>query len=717
MHRLLKRQVRKYLSTEDESKFEAFLKAVDEAYVDYDADIKQTENILDHCSLELFTLNNDLHKSVVNKTEEVEVTNSKMEIIVDNISEAIFQTNFSGECLYLSSAWTKITGFSIEKSVDISVLEFLHPDDVDSWISNLKVLKESEINSVFIELRVVTSSGSYKYCEATIRITRDPDGKSDGFTGTLKDITARKKIEEEKNKTEERFKLIFEKSSVPYLISKESQFVECNQACLDLYGVNKKGNFLGKHVRDFSPEYQPDGILSMDKAIARIEDCKEKGYAKFDWMHTKENGSEFPVEVALNTVPLMDGNILFVALNDLSERKRVEQELIIVKEKAEEATSIKAQFLSTMSHEIRTPMNAVIGVTHLLSEDNPREDQIENINLLKLSADNLMTLIDDVLDFSKIEAGRVILESIDFNFRNLIQNVVSGFEIKSRQKGLDFIFDIDPKIPSNLIGDPTRISQILNNLCGNAVKFTDKGSVQVLVTYQCKDDDKVKLKFEIKDTGVGIPEDKQDKIFDSFSQADSNTTRLYGGTGLGLSISKKLIDIMGGRIQVKSDLELGTTFSFELYFTISHRSKSNIAFSTENFQNGNKIKGMHILLAEDNQMNILILKQLLTRREITYEIAMNGQVAIEKVQSGNFDMVLMDLQMPILDGYKATQSIRDLADEKYRELPILAITASAYNEIRKKLMESGMNDYITKPINPEDLYLKIEKHMRIATTN
>ncbi|MDQ1771899.1 PAS domain S-box protein [Labilibaculum sp. A4] len=711
MHRLLKRQVRKYLSAEDESKFNDFLNAVEEAYEDYDKDIKQTENILDTCSLELFTLNKELRKAVDNKTQEVEVASSRMESIVNNISEVIFQTNFTGEWLYLNSAWTKITGFNIKKSIGSNAFEFVHPDDIEKCMSKLRTLIEHKISFCFIEVRMVTISGSYKWFEATVRVTRGADGKRNGFTGTLKDITEKKRLEEEKNKTEEKFKLIFEKSSVAYLLIKESRFIDCNKACLDLFGVSRKENFIGKYVKDFSPEYQPDGLLSFDKAKMYIEEGKIRGNAKFDWIHRKENGIEFPVEVALNKVPLMDGNVLFVVLNDLSERKRVEQELIIAKEKAEEATYAKAQFLSTMSHEIRTPMNAVIGVTHLLSEDNPREDQIQNINILKLSADNLMTLINDILDFSKIEAGRVDIESLDFNFRNLIQNIASGFDMKSKEKGLDFIVDVDPKIPAYLIGDPTRISQVLNNLCGNAVKFTDKGNVQVMVSYQEKYDDKVKLKFEIKDTGIGIPEDKQDQIFQSFSQADSNTTRLYGGTGLGLTISKKLIEIMGGCINVKSDLEFGTTFSFDLCLTISHKSKPKLDFVTEGYQNNDKMKGLHILLAEDNQMNILILKQFLKKWEITYDIAMNGQAAFEKVQAGNFDMVLMDLQMPIMDGYKATQSIRSLPDEKYKTMPILAITASAFNEIRKKVLDAGMNDFVTKPINPEDLYLKIEKYI------
>ncbi|PKQ61822.1 hypothetical protein BZG02_14440 [Labilibaculum filiforme] len=711
MHRLLKRQIRKYLSAEDESKFEYFLKAVNEAYTDYDTDLKQHENILETCSVELFTLNKELQKTLQNKTEEVKETSSRMETIVNSISEIIFQTTFSGEWLYLNVAWTKITGFTIDKSIGVNAFEFIHPDDIKSCLLKLRTLIEGESNFCFIEGRILTNSGSYKWCEATIRLAKERDGIKSGFTGTVKDITERKRLEAEKNKTEEKFKLIFEKSSVAYLITKGSQFFECNKACLDLFGVSRKEDFIGRSVADFSPQYQPNGALSLETARTWIEECKTKGYAKFDWIHLKENGSEFPVEIALNTVPLMEGTVSFVVLNDLSERKRVEQELIIAKEKAENATLVKAQFLSTMSHEIRTPMNAVIGVTHLLSEDNPREDQIQNINILKLSADNLMALINDILDFSKIEAGRVTVEAVEFNFRNLIQNIASVFIPRSREKGLDFIVDIDPKIPVNLIGDPTRISQILNNLCGNAIKFTDKGNVQIVVSYQERYADKLKVKFEIKDTGIGIPEHKQDEIFQSFSQADSNTTRLYGGTGLGLTISKKLIEIMGGSIDVKSDLEFGTTFTFDLHLIVSHHPQIKLDFTVRNYRNLNKVKGLHILLVEDNPMNVLMIKQFLKKWEITYEIATNGRVALEKVQSDNFDMVLMDLQMPVMDGYEATESIRSLPGEKYQKIPILAITASLFNEIHTKVLNAGMNDFVSKPINPEDLYLKIEKYV------
>lgn len=710
MHRLLKRQIKKYLSLEDENKLKDFLNAIDEAYNEADADVKQMENVLEKSSQELFKVNFELKKTIDSKTQEVELTSSKLESVVNNITEVIFQTNIDGEWIYLNPTWEKITGFKVLDCVGTSTLDYIHPMDVATCEKKARQLLSGETSRGFDEIRLLTKNGSYAWCELNVRATVSTDGIRDGLTGTFKNISERKRLELEKMKTEEKFKLLFEKSSVAYLIIQEAEFIECNQACLELFDVKKRENFIGKHISDFSPQFQVNGELSKDKATKMIVKCINEGFHKFDWIHTKENGREFPVEVALNAISLMDADILFVVLNDLSERKRVEQELIQAKEKAEDATSAKAQFLSTMSHEIRTPMNAVIGVTHLLSEDNPREDQIHNLNILKLSADNLMALIDDILDFSKIEAGRVDLEAIDFNFRNLVTNIASGFEVKSKEKGLDFIVDVDPKIPSHLIGDPTRISQIITNLCSNAVKFTNEGSVQIIVGYKGIEKNRAKLQFQIKDTGIGIPESKQGQIFNSFSQADSNTTRIYGGTGLGLTISRKLTEIMNGKISVESLPELGTTFSVDLNLAISHKAMAKLDFSSEQNHDIENIKGLHVLLAEDNQMNILILKQFLKKWEITYEIAMNGQVAYEKVKAGNFDMVLMDLQMPIMDGYHAAINIRKLEADKFKNIPILAITASAFSEIRKKVLAAGMNDFVTKPINPEELFIKIEKY-------
>ncbi|NOU60606.1 PAS domain S-box protein [Marinifilum caeruleilacunae] len=710
MHRLLKRQIRKFLSEDDQEKMKGFLEVINDAYVDFDSDIKQIENILEESSQELFNANRELERRIESKSREIESTSSRLESIVDNINEIIFQANIEGEWMYLNPAWTKITGFDLWSSIGTNVFEFVHPDDIELCKLKLRYLLEHKEKTNHFEVRFVTKSGSYKWCEIEERLIIGEDGKATGLSGFIKDISERKSLEEEKNLTAEKFRLIFEKSSVAYLIIKESRFLDCNQACLDLYGVEKRENFIGKFVRDFSPEFQPDGMKSSDKAMEVIREARDKGFNKFDWMHIKEDGSEFPVEVSLNPVQLAEGNILFVALNDLSERKRVESELIMAKEKAEEATKAKAQFLSTMSHEIRTPMNAVIGVTHLLSENNPREDQLSNLNILKLSADNLLTLINDILDFSKIEAGKIELENIDFNFRNFINNITAGFYMKAKEKNLDFIVEVDPKIPAHLTGDPTRLSQVITNLCCNAIKFTDQGRVTLKADFKGNSDDRVKLQFEISDTGIGIPLDKKDQIFESFSQADSNTTRLYGGTGLGLAITGKLVELMNGNINVESEAGKGTSFFVNVDLKISIQSKPKVTFTDEHFTDCERIKGMHVLVAEDNPMNVLIIKQFLKKWDVTYEIAKNGKIALEKVQEEDYNMVLMDLQMPVMDGYDAAQNIRKLKDEKYKRIPIIAVTASAFNEIRAKVIGSGMTDFVTKPINPEELYLKLEKY-------
>jgi CheY-like chemotaxis protein len=282
--------------------------------------------------------------------------------------------------------------------------------------------------------------------------------------------------------------------------------------------------------------------------------------------------------------------------------------------------------------------------------------------------------------------------------------------MKAKEKDLNFIVDIDPKIPAHLIGDPTRLSQVITNLCGNALKFTDKGSVTLKADFIKSTANDVKIQFEINDTGIGIPADKKDQIFESFSQADSNTTRLYGGTGLGLAITGKLVELMKGTIDVQSDMGKGTSFFVVVDLEIGMLSKPQISFTNDHFENHASVKGMHVLIAEDNPMNVLIIKQFLKKWEITCEVAINGKIAFEKVQESDYNMVLMDLQMPEMDGYCAAKEIRKLEGEKYKKIPIIAVTASAFNEIRTSVLEAGMTDFVTKPINPEELYLKLEKY-------
>jgi len=395
----------------------------------------------------------------------------------------------------------------------------------------------------------------------------------------------------------------------------------------------------------------------------------------------------------------------------IEKAKELEAQLIESKDIAEKAAMTKAQFLSTMSHEIRTPMNAVIGFTHLLLQLNPREDQMDYIKMLKFSAENLLVLINDILDFSKIEAGKIEFEEADFSIKDLISNIRLALLQKASEKQIQIKLFIDQELPNAIKGDPVRLGQILTNLISNAVKFTKEGKVTITASLVKKTADVTTIDFEVTDTGIGIPEDKLVNIFDSFTQASSETTRKFGGTGLGLTITKRLLDLMGSEIKVKSEPGRGSTFYFSLDMK---NSDKNFAASNNNDESiePKSLKGVKLLIAEDNQINVILAKQYMKLWDIECDVAENGEIALMLVQNGDYDMVLMDLQMPEMDGYQTTTAIREMPDEKYKKLPIVALTASAMLDIKDKAFVVGMNDYISKPFNPDELYRKIAQYAK-----
>lgn len=413
-------------------------------------------------------------------------------------------------------------------------------------------------------------------------------------------------------------------------------------------------------------------------------------------------------EIVLHRDHIEQQNQRIVRKNEALSVKN--QELELAKNLAEEASKAKSQFLSVMSHEIRTPMNAVIGITHLLMRDNPRPEQLEDLKILKFSAENLLGLINDILDLNKIEAGKMVIESIDFNLKSLVEGVRSSMLHKTAEKGIFFNFSYDESLPLFFLSDPLRISQILNNLLSNAIKFTDSGGIAIDITSNGKTGSLVDVEFTVRDSGIGIPADMQQRIFSEFTQASSETSRKYGGTGLGLTITVKLLEMLESTIQLRSETDKGSTFSFRLKMQEGEviRNTTNVDTAGNDLQ---RFSGQRILLVEDNKINELIVRKFMEDWNLKVDSATNGLIAIEKLNQQNYHLILMDLQMPEMDGYMTASIIRARSHEPFISIPIIALSASLKSEVQERIVLAGMNDFVSKPFNPDELYSKLRQYI------
>ncbi|WP_462252852.1 response regulator [Ekhidna sp.] len=416
--------------------------------------------------------------------------------------------------------------------------------------------------------------------------------------------------------------------------------------------------------------------------------------------------SVYLTPVQENTFLTFIGFILFFFFQSLILSYRFAHSLRKAKDAAETASKAKTDFLSTISHEIRTPLNAVVGISHFLINEEPRQDQKESLESLQFSAEHLTALINDILDYNKLEAGSIEFEFTEVNLETLSAKIIKAHSALAKEKGISLVLELDEDMHPLVIADQTRIYQVLNNLINNALKFTAKGYVKLKTSVIDQDENIQTIRTEVLDSGIGIPYNKQKVIFERFTQAGSSTTREYGGTGLGLAIIRKILNMVGSEIYVKSEPGSGTIFWFDLRFKKVLHEEVDQAVQEE--ADTNIITGKKILLVEDNQMNIMVAEKFLKKWELRVEVAFNGQEAVEKLQENKYDLVLMDLQMPIMDGYKATRKIRTF-DEK---TPIIALTASALLKVRQDVIAAGMNDYITKPFDPNELRRKIAAYIK-----
>ncbi len=426
---------------------------------------------------------------------------------------------------------------------------------------------------------------------------------------------------------------------------------------------------------------------------------------------TVKGGGNVPV--LLNSKQIRDdkGNVLGYKSTffNITDRKKYEQELLLAKKKAEQAVVAKTEFLSTISHEIRTPLNAIIGLTNILHEQDKNPDNREYLNILKFSSNNLLGLINDILDLSKIEAGKVVLEEKDFDLRQLLHSIAGTFKLKTEKKGVKILVEPDKNLPVAFFGDDLKLGQVFTNLVGNAVKFTEDGSITIKAEVNDKVDKTYQIRFSVKDTGIGIPSNKLESIFEEFTQASSQISIKYGGTGLGQAISQRILELYGGKLMVKSELNKGSEF----YFTINlpKGNKDKIIVSPKSIEQERKLSGSKILLCEDNPVNVIVVSKFLKDWDIDFDVAVNGQEGLAKIQEQYYDLILMDIKMPVMDGYETTRAIRELQGDRYSKLPIIAMTASSDLSATPKIENVGMNGFIGKPFDPKDFYNKLVKYL------
>ncbi len=492
------------------------------------------------------------------------------------------------------------------------------------------------------------------------------------------------------------------------IINDKGEISFWNNAAARIFGYSAEEVRAMPFQEIFETAALPEGWPYSTKALVGFFNDLSRGKGILELNCVMKGGNPFPAEVSVSPLQVDNSWYAMLIIRDITERRQREKDLIEAREKAEAATLAKQKFLSVMTHEIRTPLHGILGTINLLAQEDPRPDQKDYFDTLEFSGNHLLSLINDILDFSKIEADRIHFENIEMNIRDIIDGMVKIFAYRALDKGIELSAQVDEALPVFVKGDPVRLNQILTNLIGNAVKFTEKGSIRILVKLTGQHPEKLDCLFEVVDTGIGIPKDKTREIFDLFSQADADTTRKFGGTGLGLAITSKLIELQGGSIAVDSEPKKGSRFYFSLSFGLSDKPSGAIEEKTDELKS---LKDVSILLVEDNRVNQMIAMKFLKRWDASVDIASNGLEAVSMIQEKKYDIVLMDLQMPEMDGYQASYAIRRLNGDYYRSVPIIALTASTFNEVKAGIQKHGLNDIINKPFIPGDLNRKIHEYL------
>ena len=691
-------------------------------------DKKRADEMLQRAYEELEEKVRERTAELVQANEKLQASNALLQKLSDNIPGMIYQYQYFPDgrsCFpYASKGIQKIYEVTPEEACRdaAAVIQRLHPEDHDEVMGSIResfrTLKQWKL-----DYRVLLPVQGERWLRGSAKPEKLDDG-SVLWHGEVTDITEHKMVELEVQKSEREKELILENAS---------EAIAFHDLDYNLIWGNKAYVQRIKDITGFPVTlgkiknrkcYETLGLTSpcsnCPVSLALETGMPQEGELS---PHNQEHWPDTMGSWVVRTAPVRDcsGNIVGTLEigHDITERKQAEEDRI-ARQVAEAANQAKSDFLANMSHEIRTPMNVIMGMADLLCAADLSPEHQDYAEMIKTSADSLLTVINDILDFSKIEAGRLEITEKEFNLKSLAEDTVSAFTLRAREKGLDLHRFIQEDLPEKVYGDPARIRQVLVNLLGNALKFTDVGFVRLSVNKDKKtaNADVVNLHISISDTGIGIPREKQGSLFQSFTQVDTSSSRKYEGTGLGLAICKKLVELMGGTIQMQSELGRGSTFSFTLPLKVAWEDKGLTPRKARKPGSGSldqihqimqeKGRKLEILLVEDKAMNRKLATVLLEKKGWSVTSAFNGVSALEILSFRTFDLVLMDIQMPEMDGLEVTRRIRKWEKKTGDHLPIIAMTAYAMEGDREKFIKAGMDGYVSKPIKPKELYQAVE---------
>ncbi len=653
-------------------------------------------------------LNGEAHllTTMLDFTERKKIEES-YKYILQNATDIIYTTDSNGNFDFINESVTPFIGYTPSELTGKHFTSLVHPDFRREAIRfYLKQFSEN-INHTYFEFKIIDKNTVVKWIGQNVKIKKDPQGNSAGFLAVSRDITERKNLEIDLQLKNERLEEAMQIAKFGYFEHDlTTNKITRSKELFEIFEIDNAAFFLDKE--SYLNFLMPDSVAEFAKHLEKLTVLKKQSSIEYQIKTLKGNLKH----IFTNARPILDkqGNVILVrgTTQDITDRKYVESELRKAKELSEQSVKIKDRFLANMTHEIRTPMNAILGFSGILNESPLNTKQKEWLKTIISSGESLLVLLNDLLDFSKIGAGMIQIENLPVSLDQELESILKLNEIKPGEKNIELRFEIEGTLPELVFSDPFRLRQILTNLISNAVKFTNKGFVKLATTILNETETDIAIEFRVIDSGIGISEEQSKYIFDRFTQASSETTRIYGGSGLGLSIVKELTLLLNGKIELFSRLNAGSEFILTLPFkkcTRQQIEEYKKQSQKEDLDDNLRLDRLDVLLVEDNRINQQFVVALMDDFGFTTVLANNGKEAVQKMKDRTFDIVLMDMQMPIMDGVEATRVIRNSKDTT----PIIALTANAMINERDKCFEAGMDDYATKPIITSELYQKMKR--------